>query len=122
MFYSQNSEEPDKKAPKARAAGVSALGDGPAPLSAFAPAAEEDDGAESDVILENLDRQGSKIAPKRQKKGSALTNLIHDSKEEAYGGTAAVDQSSVEDSGSLPEGRQSVVKRSNNFVIQNNSI
>ena len=34
----------------------SALDGSPAPLSAFAPAPEEDDGAESDVILENIDR------------------------------------------------------------------
>ena len=56
MFYSQNSEELEKKAPKARTTGPSALDGSPAPLSAFAPAPEEDDGAESDVILENIDR------------------------------------------------------------------
>ena len=56
MFYSQNSEEPEKKAPKARTTVPSALDGSPAPLSAFAPAPEEDDGAESDVILENIDR------------------------------------------------------------------
>jgi len=74
MFYSKNSEEAEKKAPKSRTAGPSALDDGPAPLSTFAPAVEEDDGAESDVILENIDRQGSKIASKRPKKGSAMSN------------------------------------------------
>lgn len=119
MFYSKNSEDADKKAPKVRTAGPSALEDGPAQQSTFALDADEDDGAESDVILENIDRQGSKIAPKRQKKGSAMANQ-NDSKEEAY--PAQNDRSSIEDSGSLPEGRQSMVKRSNNFVIQNNSI
>ena len=83
MFYSQNSEETDKKGPKARTAGPSALEDDPAPRSTFAPATEEDDGAESDVILENIDRQGSKIAPKRPKRASALSNQ-NDSKEKAY--------------------------------------
>ena len=76
MFYSQNSEEAEKKVTKARTTGPSALEDGPAPLSAFSPANEEDDGAESDVILENIDRQGSKIAPKRPKKTSAMTNAL----------------------------------------------
>jgi len=83
MFYSQASDDGDKKGRKARTAGPSALEDGPAPLSAFAPAPEEDDGAESDVILENIDRQGSKIAPKRPKKNSAMTNAL-DSKQENY--------------------------------------
>jgi hypothetical protein len=119
MFYSQNSEEPDKKPAKARTAGPSALEDDLLPRSAFAPGVEEDDGAESDVILETIDRQGSKIAPKRPKKGSNLTNP-NDSKEDAF--ASQNDRSSIEDSGSLPEGRQSMVKRSNNFVIQNNSI
>ena len=56
MFYSKNSEDADKKAPKARTAGPSALEDGPAQQSTFALDADEDDGADSDVILENIDR------------------------------------------------------------------
>jgi hypothetical protein len=83
MFYSKNSEDADKKAPKGRTAGPSALEEGPAQQSVFALDVEEDDGADSDVILENIDRQGSKIAPKRQKKGSAMSNK-NDSKEETY--------------------------------------
>lgn len=85
MFYSQNSEEPEKKAAKARTAGPSALADGSAPRSGFVPGAEEDDGADSDVILENIDRQGSKIASKRPKKGSAMSNL-NDPKDDNYQG------------------------------------
>ena len=65
MFYNKSSEEDNKAIKATRTAGNSVL-DGQANRSStFVPDVDEDDGGESEVILENIDRQGSKITQKR---------------------------------------------------------
>lgn len=55
MFYNKSSDEENKGAKVIRTAGNSVL-DGEVQRSTFVPDVDEDDGAESEVILENIDR------------------------------------------------------------------